>query len=250
MINKYLEYIGFSDKEALVYSALLRMDKATVAQLCKETGVPKSTVYLVLETLKKKDLVREIEGGKKDLFCAESPERLRELIADERMKLVEKEKRVEEVIQELNSTEKLPGDKPDVKFFEGKAGIRESIEEFVNAKFYSEKVDYGIYSYDLMKKIFSERDIARFDEKRVHDNIHFRAIYSGYEVEIPRSKMQESIKIDQEQFPIQADIGIFNDEVRFHTLGDSVWGVTIKNKEIATTLKSLIEYVFCLKKGM
>lgn len=246
MIKKYLEYFGFSDKEALIYVTLLRADNLSAHELMHVTGISKSTLYLAIETLKHRDFVREINLGKKVVFEAQSPDRLMDYIQSEKSRIADQEKRIVETIMELKTLDRLPREKPEVRFFEGKEGVKESVREFTSTEYFSERLDYGIYTYDLMDKIFSERDIEKFDEKRIEKNLRFKAIYSGVQKEIPRSKMQEAVKIDQNQFPIECDIGIFNDEVRFHTLGKNIWGVTIKNQEIATTLKSLIEYIFSM----
>lgn len=246
--KKYLEYLGLSDKEALVYIELLRSDSLSGIELSRNTGIKKATVYLIIESLVSKSLIREIKVGKRLHFKAESPDQLKVIFDKKKFELESQMRNIQEIIFELKSIEKKVGTKPSVTYYEGKEAVKSSIEEYVGQIGYSHGDDYGIYSYDLFEKIFSKRDIEEIDKKRIDNNVKFKAIYTGGNKFIPNKPNQELIKIAQDMFPIESEILIFNDEVKIHTLGKDVFGISIKNKEFATTMKSLIEYVFSLRK--
>lgn len=245
--KKYLEYLGLSDKEALVYIELLKSDSLSGIELSRNTGIKKATVYLIIDSLVSKDLIREIKVGKRIHFKAESPDQFKVIFDKKKYELESQMKNIQEIIFELKSVEKKVGTKPSVTYYEGKQAMKESIEEYVGQIGYSQGDDYGIYSYDLFEKIFSKKDIEEIDRKRIENNVKFKAIYTGGNKFIPNKPNQELIKIAQDMFPIESEILIFNDEVKIHTLGKDVFGISIKNKEFATTMKSLIEYVFSLR---
>lgn len=244
MKNKYLEYLGLSEKEALIYLYLLKADSLSAIELSRITNIKKATTYIVIEELVKKNLVKEVRVGKRVHFQAESPEKFRTIYENKKNDIEEQLRRVDSIIAELKSVERKSGERPIIKFYEGKVAVKDEIAEYVKQEGFSEGEDFGIYSYDLMDKIFSKKDIENMDDARIKNNVRFNAIYTGTGKYYEKNKNQRLIKIDQEQFPITCDIGIFNDEVRIHTLGKDVFGIKIKNKEISTTLKSLIKYVF------
>lgn len=246
--KKHLEYLGLSDKEALVYVELLKSDSLSGIELSRNTGIKKATIYLIIDSLVSKDLIRQIKVGKRIHFKAESPDQFKVMFDKKKYELESQMKNIQEIIFELKSIEKKVGTKPSVTYYEGKQAMKESIEEYVGQIGYSQGDDYGIYSYDLFEKIFSKKDIEEIDRKRIENNIKFKAIYTGGNKFIPNKPNQELIKIAQDMFPIESEILIFNDEVKIHTLGKDVFGISIKNKEFATTMKSLIEYVFSLRK--
>lgn len=248
MHKKYLEYAGLSEKESEIYLALLKTGSVSAMELARKTSLKKSIVYLTLESLVKRGIVREVTVGKRVQYDAESPDVLRMVIQDKRNRVEEEAKRLETIISELKSIERDLGEQPVVQFYEGREAVKRAIDEYVTAEDFSSGKDYGIYSYDLLKKIFTDKDIKIIDEKRINNNIQFKAIYTGTDKVIEGDKNQELVKIDQDRFPILCDIGIFNDEVRIHTLGKKPYGIFIKNKELATTLKSIIEYVFAQKR--
>ena len=94
MLEKYLQEIGLSEKEAQMYLALLQVDSESIQELAKRTGINRTTVYPVLETLKKKGLVSEIQIGKKTYYSAASPERLETFIERQKVLLEEKSRRI------------------------------------------------------------------------------------------------------------------------------------------------------------
>ncbi|MEN9604562.1 MAG: hypothetical protein RJB39_247 [Candidatus Parcubacteria bacterium] len=248
MYLKDLEYIGLSEKEARIYQALLKMTRSSAVELSRKTSMKQPTVYVIIEALKNKRLVKEVMVGKRPYYEAETPDSLRDLVAEEKMLMDRKVEKLESIVAALKTIDKEAGEKPVVRFYEGRESFKRAVEEFTKTQSFSEGMDYGVYSYELLDRMFSKQELKKIDQARVSSNSTFRAIYSGAAKYIqPESSGQELIKIDQEQFPIECDIGIFNDEVRISTLGIVPSGIFIKNKAIATTLKSLINYVFSQK---
>lgn len=248
ILKKHLEYLGLSEKESLVYIELLKSDTLSGIEIARFADIKKATVYVVLESLIQKNLVREVKVGKRMHFKAESPDQFKVLFDQKKTELEYQIKKIQEIIFELKSVDRRVGSKPQVVYYEGKEAVRDSIHEYVGQIGFSPGDDYGIYSYDLIEKIFTKKDIEDIDKKRIEHNVKFKAIYTGGNKFIPSKVNQELIKIAQDKFPIQSEILVFNDEVKIHTLGKDVFGISIKNKEFATTMKSLIEYVFSLRK--
>jgi len=248
--KKYLEYLGLSDKEAMVYIELLRSDVMSGAKLAQATGIKKATIYLIIQSLVRKGIVKEVKVGKRVHYHAEPPEKFRQDYED-RQKLLERQlDTVNEIVMELNSIDRREGARPIIKHYEGDEAVKNEIQEHVSQKGFSPDIDYGIYSYDLMEKFFKKKDIDEIDLKRIQENVKFRAVYSGKTKHIEvNNKEQELMKVNQDEFPILCNISIYKDEVRFHTLGKKLFGVLIKNQEIATTLQSLIDYSFALRES-
>jgi sugar-specific transcriptional regulator TrmB len=244
---KYLESLGLSEKEALVYLELLKSDVVSGIELSRETNLKKPTVYVILECLKKRNLIKEIRVGKRIHYMAESPDVLVEILDKQQDELDQKYKKAKEIIFELKSVERKPGQRPLVKFYEGKEAVKESISEFVSQVGFSPGNDYGIYAYDHAERTFTKSDIAEIDRRRIENNIKFKAIYSGNTKFLPSTENRELIKVAQDRFPLETDISIYGDEVLIHIYAKTVFGISIKNLEFSNTMKSLIEYVFSCK---
>jgi sugar-specific transcriptional regulator TrmB len=72
-IVAYLKSLGMTKYEALVYIALLRVNGATATEIHEISGVPRASVYPVLDQLKEKELVTVSQATPKR-FAALPPE--------------------------------------------------------------------------------------------------------------------------------------------------------------------------------
>ena len=62
-IIESLMFLGLTSYEARTYTSLVQMGQATASEISRHSGVPKSKIYDVLEGLREKEFVYEIETG-------------------------------------------------------------------------------------------------------------------------------------------------------------------------------------------
>lgn len=123
LIERLAEY-GLSDKESLVYLAMLELGPASVQDIAKKAGVNRATTYVMIEALKRRGLMATFEKGKKTMFVAESPDVLKKLTDQEKKAIQEKENRLQEALPLFMALFNSAGsNKPMVKFFEGAEGV-------------------------------------------------------------------------------------------------------------------------------
>ncbi len=243
MLEKYLQEIGLNEKEAAVYLALLQVDSASVVSLAEKTDIKRPTVYVVLETLAKKGLVSEVEIGNKTHFAAEAPERLESYVERQKVVLNEHARRLHEIIPQLKSVQREGGERPIVKYFEGKEGIISSAEELYTSKDKSTEA-HLVYSKDLIDELFTEEERNKYKNVRLIKDIKSKVLYTYTKGEISSSSTGERIRMDEKKYPITCDISIYEDRVRINTLSESLAGIFIKSKDVAETLRSLINFAF------
>src|SRR4051794_40111974 len=70
------EKVGLSEKEALVYSSLIKLGGAHPSKIAQDTKLNRSTVYKLLLDLSIKGLVNEIEKKNKIFYQIEKPSKL------------------------------------------------------------------------------------------------------------------------------------------------------------------------------
>lgn len=245
MINKFLQDIGLSDKEILVYLELLREEKSSVLDLSKKTNILRTSVYPILDNLSEKGLVSEIKVGKKVYFQAEAPERIGSYIESQKIKLEEQSQLANDYIPQLKSLSRQTGEKPIVKVYEGREGIFKANEEsFGYGKLDKDDTAYFIYPFDLLENLFSEQEIKKSRLQRTSRQIKSETIYTYSKGERPASENSIRLKLDEQKYPIKCDVSIFKDVVRINTLSKSLSSLIIKSQDIADTLKSLFKAVF------
>ncbi|MFA6476377.1 MAG: helix-turn-helix domain-containing protein [Candidatus Paceibacterota bacterium] len=243
MFEKYLEQIGLSNKEAEVYVALLQYDSASVVELANKTKVNRTTIYPVLETLAKKGLVSEIQVDKKTHYQAEPPERLESFIERQKVVLEENSKRLTDIIPQLKSIQRESGERPVVKYFEGREGIISSMQDFFSSED-KEGISYLIYPKDLIDETFTEKELTQLREIRLGKNVKNKVLYTSEKTSRPSDNTSERIKIEQDKYPLSCDIAIYKNKVKINILGKKIGAISITNKDFADTMRSLFSLAF------
>lgn len=243
MLEKYLQQIGLSEKEASIYLTLLSFDKASVNDISVKAKVKRPTTYVILTSLQKKGLVSEIEIGKKTLYMAEQPEKLELYVSRQMVMLEENKKSLELIIPELKNVQRETGERPSVRFFDSKEGVISSNNDVFSKKIGNEPV-YMVYSRDLVRDVFTEKEAENMRNRRISLGIKSKAIYTSEKDERKSDETGDRIKIDGSKYPINSDITIYGDQVKIAVFGKRLSAISIKNVEFAETLKSLFKFIF------
>lgn len=249
MLDKYLEDIGLNDKESKVYLALLEFESASVMELAQKTAIKRPTVYVVLESLAKKGLVSETTVGKKTNYYAEPPERLETFVERKIVSLEESKRVLKDLVPQLKSISREHGEKPVVKYFEGKEGIYSSNSEILKIFKSDDEPMYAIYNNDLVKDIFSEEELKKLRSDRLSKKIKSVSIYSSTGEGRPADELSNRLRIDSTKYPIMCDVTVYRDLVLISILGKKISAITIRNNDVATTLKSLFRLVMDKSRG-
>lgn len=243
MLEKYLQDIGLSEKEAVIYLALLAVDNSSVLDLSKKTKLNRSTTYVILESLAKKGLVSETTVGKKTHYQAEPPERLETFVEQRKIMLDEQAKKLKDIIPQIKSTQRESGEKPIVKYYEGREGLVSLNEEFFAGQPNNE-TSYLVYSKDLIDEIFTKQEKDKYRAMRLGKNIKSKVLYTYKNGDIPSTVDGERVKIDENRYPISCDISICDDKIKIAILGKKLSGIFIKSKEFAETFRSIFSVGF------
>jgi predicted transcriptional regulator len=106
MINDFLKQLGFGEKEAAVYLAVLEQGKTTPANIARLTGINRTTVYALAKELIRKRVITEDLAGSQHYLVALPPSDLKGIIQKEERDLENKKMLVEQAIKELQASMK------------------------------------------------------------------------------------------------------------------------------------------------
>ncbi len=224
-----LKISGLDAKELEIYKRLLGLKRATVLELAMISGEKRSNLYRILDELLKKRLVSEIYEDKKHYFIAESPKKLVEFINREKEKL-------QAILPELESLEKEALERPKIKYFEGKSGVKTLYDELL-----AERKE--ILAFAWPEKLLKVIDFHSYIvEKRLKYGIPVRAIYPDtkeahkrHNTGLKESRYSKNIR------PFDATFLISGNKVVMFSLKRWITGVLIENKEIAEGLRALFD---------
>src|SRR3989338_6730064 len=241
-LEKELQYLGLSDKEARVYLAALELGSATAQEVSKKAGINRATAYFVLKQLMGLGLVSEIEEDKVAKYAAENPSQLQVLIKKKEEEVRASERTFNDILPELRSIHNRSEGKPIVRYHDGREGPELIRSEMLKLK--NDEV-FVFYDYDKIKEIFTEEETAQFAKDKKKRGLKTKAIYTSQsDLERPAiGTTTERRKIDVKEFPINGDISIYGDIVKVSKFlkGKNVGVVTIEDKDIAGTFKTLFK---------
>ena len=129
---KKLEKSGLTDKEALVYLALLELGGAYPSRIAEYTSINRTTVYNILLNLNVRGLVNEIEKKNKLFYQVENPQRL---IKYSESKVRMAEDSLETLKNILPGIESLYGsseERPKITYYEKEEGLLQIYEDHIS----------------------------------------------------------------------------------------------------------------------
>ncbi len=236
--HKDLEKFGLSEKEGRVYLACLELGPSTVAQIAQKAGVNRATTYVAIEALTKLGLLSSHEKDHKTLFAAEDPTALKRLLEQQREEVKNKLSSLEDLLPELVKAHNYAGEKPRVRFFEGKEGLLTMQEDFLKTK--DKKIE-AVYNVDDYNKTFSAVEQEQYYETRTKKKIFARVLYNRdagpFQEQI--DKFIEMRFVAVRDFHFSSDISIYGNKIAVASLQGKLVGVIIENKQIADTLRSV-----------
>jgi len=237
-----LQKIGLSDKEARVYLANLGLGQSSVQNIAHKAGVNRATTYVVLESLIKKGLCSTFSQKKKTYYIANDPELLTTLFKIQKKEIDEKEKYFASLLPQFKMIDSQSTDKPTVKFFEGKQGLLNAMDEFIlsyNRAGEDDDQVYMFYNRDQVDSFFTDQEKNQFRQFRIKHGLQVKSVYNmekGFMKDTPDGVR---LKVSGKDYAFSADIGIHNEAVRFLIFGKKPSGIIIKSPEVAQTLSSL-----------
>ncbi|MBI4427317.1 MAG: hypothetical protein HY569_02450 [Candidatus Magasanikbacteria bacterium] len=165
-LKSALRGYGLNDRETGVYLALLELGVANGHEVAEKSGMIRTTTYSLLEELKRKGLVTEVEKGKIKHYSIENPQKI---ITE----MEERNKLIKETRGELLSLYQAAEHRPIVRFYKGLEAIKKLHDDILKER--------GLKQYDILtaeadwlnldKEFFSS-----FLQRRADRGIHTRLI--------------------------------------------------------------------------
>lgn len=238
-----LKKLGFSDKEAAVYLALLRLGPTSVRSLADECNLNRGTTYDALKWLSQQGLVNFYHQETKQHFVAEDPEKLERLLKERVGELESLAKQLQqEVIPELKSLYDKGGERPVAKYYEKQEGFKHILEDVLATVEASGEKMYRIYSAVRIRQHLYEK-FTEFSKERIKRGIRVRVIALGDGGELRGLDERKWLKVTTGS---QTYILIYNDKTAYISLNSAKQpiGVVIENQGVAHTQKLIFDQLW------
>jgi len=161
---KSLKQLGLQKKEIKVYLAVLKAGSLSAQDIAFKAGIKRTTVYLVLEKLKKAGLVGEIIEKNKKLFFTEKPEKLLKIAQQKKREIEKEEKRIKEILPQLEKIlkGKETESSEEVRHYQGLEGIWNISDDILKTR----KDQFNIVPGKVYDQLGLSRFLADITKKR------------------------------------------------------------------------------------
>jgi sugar-specific transcriptional regulator TrmB len=250
-LREQIKKIGFPENDARVYLALLELGRATVTEIGKATGMNRTTGYDILERLCLNGVANRTTVGKKHMYLAEPPIRLKQYLLNKKNTIENNLEKLENFLPDLRSLYKTDL-KPGIKFFEGREGIKNIYADALTAK-------GTIYSILDAEQYLPEFDQFGKDHAKQRTTLKVKGEYlvrrskkaqefweTTYKNKPAKQKITEYRWLDYDfVFSPAAEVMIFDDKVIgvLFKPGEN-FAFEIQSESFANSLKILFEIVW------
>jgi len=235
-----LNEIGLTQNEAEVYLTSLSLGPTTILKISKSSQIRRTTVYSVIETLKNKGLVHIKPDGFKQLYVAEHPDRLDNIIES-------KKRSLEKLLPQFTALYNLKGGESTVKYYEGLGAIKNIYETILDPLKPGD--DYLVIGDS--EKLFMKTDPKYFDnflEKRIKSRVKARLLVTNTEKAQHMKKyaknMNHEVKILPEGSKMSVDVMIVPQKVTIFNLDEPISAISIENKAMIEMHRELFEIIW------
>ncbi|MEK7564576.1 MAG: helix-turn-helix domain-containing protein [Patescibacteria group bacterium] len=237
--NPLLE-IGFSNKEAEVYIAILTLGRGTASKIARSAHIARTTVYDILSSLFDKGLVTLSGKEPKQEYVALSPDELNTYIEKEFEKKKNDLKKVQDsLVPQLKSIHNIKN-RPKIMFYEGKEGLKKVYEDTLS----SHGEIRACATYDNMQETLPGY-FPEYFYRRAEKGIKIRAIFPYTEDGVELSKhdkeqLRETAMVPHDKFLFSPEINIYDNKIMIASWKEEL-GITIESDEIADAMKKIFE---------
>lgn len=235
-LERDLQAIGLSDKEARVYLAALELGSATAQAIAAKATVSRPNTYVMIESLGKRGLLNEITKGTKRYFTPTAPEKLLEIVSVQRQEVQEKEAKIQRIMPgllELTLTAKAA---PTVRVLDGRDLWTELQEDILASG--------AVEVADLAAQDGGPVCLRGGLDNQILDKCRVRAVISDSARSIKTAKSRQASEVrvrrpDTRPFP--GDLAVYGDRVFLSANAADGVSVIIRDAAIAATLAALFE---------
>ncbi len=237
---KELKEIGLSENEAKVYLASLELGPATAQQIAAKAVVSRPNTYIMIESLKGRGLMSSSPRGKKQLFSACSPKNLEDIIDAQAKSLEQKRIRLPAIMKSV--VEGIPSDHElKITMVEDLGGLVFLQRDLVAVAKKCGWID-NVASIPAARKFVSEQSLDPLWKDLGKANVRIRSLTTGTNKLVSASQENwENRTIKHDPFSFKGELTVYGDRVAMLSFSNRIFGVLIRDKNIAETMRTMFE---------
>jgi len=233
-----LKKLGFSDKSAKIYLALLQLGPSSVRSIAEFCELNRGTTYDALNWLKNEGIVNYYHKDTKQHFVAEDPEKLHKMVRERQENLQSIDRKLDKFIPELSALHHKGGNRPVARYF-SRRELSHILQDVLDICEHSEDAMYRIYSTEGVREFLYE-NFPTFSDVRVAKGVSVKVIALGEGGELRGLDERKWIQVSEIK---PTYIIIYPGKTAYISLdakGDPI-GVVIENDGVSNMQKFLFD---------
>ena len=240
-IQSNLKKFGLSNKEAQVYITLIKKVEVSAYALSIETGIPRATLYEILDGMKDQGLVQISRVNGVKMYTAESPNRLIKLIK-------EKEEAIHQILPNLLALSSKKEVSPSVKLYLGREGVTRVLDDILDTlSVHKDKQLYAIAGTKLHHDHPSTLKswIVRREKLGIPSKLIAYDYGTGKEPDLyPTNNFRET-RLIPPKFAFDTTLDIYADKVAiFSEIDGKEHSLIIESPSISETFKKFHQFMW------
>lgn len=233
-IKEVLTDLGLSDSETRVYLAMVELGPESVQNIAKKASISRTAAYDVINSLQEKGIASTYRKGKKKLFSAEDPGKLKTYFKQRLAVMKDQFDELKRMVPELRVMQ--AEDRPMVRFFSGNDGLRalfrdvEEVRSDLLLEVTNGKVVYESLDIELMQEFRKSNFFAKLPMKTLY--------WGGDTPRNPKAKT-ELRALKKEFGDFTGNIWIYKNRVAFMNFIGEPETVIIESQVFADSMKVL-----------
>lgn len=221
-ILRALEGYGLSRNEAAVYMLLLKRLEASAFEIAKATGIPRTTVYTTLESLKNQGIVSPFRKNNVAYFTPESPNQLIRL-------LKEREEIMNDIMPQIRALSPGRMDAPVAKLYVGIEGIKTGFADILDT-LRDQKIKLLYATSQPALLTFLPKYFPNWLKQREELGVFTKLILPHNAHGYLSSNALRDVRYLPEKFPFDCSMNIYGTKMVFFSFrGDEPYCVTIES---------------------
>ena len=242
-MKELFKNLGLDGERMQTFLKLLELGAQPASVVARYVGVPRTTMYSILDELKKLGFIEEFERAGIKYYKCISVESLQDILEARANKVVYTMELLEKELPGLIMKENKLSVTPKVKFYEGKEAIMKMYEEVLKEKgfysFFNPQVDNPVMKvyFDKIENAIRKKHlrVKEFVVRGAKGNLYLKKYSTSY----------HKIKLLPKGVTFDADNIICEDKIYMVSYGDvEVSGVEIFSRSLAQAHRVMFEQLW------
>jgi len=246
-LDEILNIFNLRPLEKEVFRVCLESGMVGATLLAQKTGISRTSIYDILESLLKTGLILESQKNGIKVFKAQKPEII-ELLIDEKQGEISTAKTALAIFKnEYYSNNK--SFKPRLQIFEGREELRQMMKDML---LYRDITAYVLWPVEKIIKLLGSDFYREFHRKRAERNIQIKVIWPRAQAKIKSNydflkddlQLKREIRIAPKDINFSLGYAIYANTVRFISSQKENYGFLIESHEMAEIMRQQFEIIW------